>query len=703
MRAWVLAFLLGISLPPPAGAQTSMEAGVAITEAAVIQELEAKGYGVGAVLFPDAPPAKNDNLFKGPLKSVATTLTSDIRILPTKSLDDVARGKFNTETSNFGFRMSAGLVTDAKSGFVLTGIVNRMDRAYRSLSPVEKIVNCGEIRFLYRFTYDIAIPDANDPNKTSNVASRLPFTLAVVFNAKGDKDKITCAEIAERWRKLRTISSTAEVVAYLTSAGGPLKYLKPSQIDRIETNLQMFRLPASVKPDFGGHAEYLLRVFRRDAPGKPFVVTGLENQIDRDKLLANPADLKAFKKWLLDPKRLDALDQGIIEFPFQYLATKAISVSPGGSARSQNQPSFALFKDSEIIDALKKYATTTGKPLPRIKSVAGFNRRIDDMTCNGCHQTRAIAGFHFTGADHTGEPPSNAVHIPGSALFNADLPRRQAVVDAFAAKKRPDFSRPFNARPDEKFKTALAGTQLFNGWGAVCYNGTDPSFVAWTCADKLECRALHASDHEPGIGVCVTAAATRIGDPVEFGKVVHHAYGNDTYEREIPDAPAKPDNYVVPAPPSDRSDYTVAHQGFRNADSTGGFPAGMLRIKKCNDLPGEARCGRVAATGFNACIGAGKPFPECLKLTETAGLRACDRANPCRADYICTAPYDLPGPNQSMGTCIPPYFMFQFRVDGHPEAPVENEPVNGVPDSALLHDAPAGPLRAGMNAATTPR
>jgi hypothetical protein len=687
MRALVLLSSLCVAVSP-ACAQLATEAGVAITDPAVVQELEVKGYTIGAILFPNAPPVKNDNLFKGPLKSVATALTRDISLLPTRSPDNVARGTFKTTASHLDFRMSAGLVNDAKSGFVLTGIVNRMDRAYRSLSPVKKLVNCGEIRFLYRFTYDITVADANDPTKTNNVASRLPFTLAVVFNAKGENDPITCADIAQRWQKLRTLSSAADILAYLMSDGGPLKYLQSSQIDRIETNLQMFRLPASVKPDFGGHAEYLLRVFRRDAAGKPFVVTGLENQLDRDKLLADPKKLKEFKKWILDPKRLDALDQGIIEFPFKNLATKAISVSPGGSARSQNQPSFRLFTDGEVAAALAKYVAKTGKPLEKIKSVAGFNRRIDDMTCNGCHQTRAIAGFHFAGADPASEAPSNAVHIPGSAHFNADLPRRQAVIDAFAAKQRPDFSRPFNARPDAKFRNALAGTQLFNGWGSICQKGTDPSFVTWTCAEKLECQALHASSHEPGMGVCVTEGATKIGDPVEFGKVIHHAFGNDTYDRTTPSTPAEPDNYVVPAPPNDRSDYKVAHQGFRKKDSTGGFPAGMLRIKGCTDLPGEARCGRVAATGFNACIGAGKPFPECLKLTETAGLRACDRSNPCRADYICTAPYALPGPNQAMGTCIPPYFMFQFRVDGHPEAPTENEPAPNEPENALLDGGP---------------
>lgn len=61
------------------------------------------------------------------------------------------------------------------------------------------------------------------------------------------------------------------------------------------------------------------------------------------------------------------------------------------------------------------------------------------------------------------------------------------------------------------------------------------------------------------------------------------------------------------------------------------------------------------------------------EFTKTAGLRACDKAHPCREDYICTAGYDdLPQAKPGEGTCIPPYFIFQFRVDGHPRSWVQD-------------------------------
>jgi hypothetical protein len=173
--------------------------------------------------------------------------------------------------------------------------------------------------------------------------------------------------------------------------------------------------------------------------------------------------------------------------------------------------------------------------------VEGFKRRINDLTCTGCHQTRAIAGFHFPGADPDTEPAANAVHIPASAHFFGDVPRRKDIVASFAAKQQPDFSRGFSARPDDKFKNSLAGTQIFDGWGSVCYIGKDPSFKGWSCASGWQCRILDNSLRNEGVGTCVTDSGTKVGDPMEFGDVLYHHYGDDSYKRTDPPGPDSPE------------------------------------------------------------------------------------------------------------------------------------------------------------------
>jgi hypothetical protein len=92
-----------------------------------------------------------------------------------------------------------------------------------------------------------------------------------------------------------------------------------------------------------------------------------------------------------------------------------------------------------------------------------------------------------------------------------------------------------------------------------------------------------------------------------------------------------------------------------------GFPGGMCTTT-CDDPSPDGRCGVIAVLSpFNACLARGTPFPRCLAAhVNPAGLRACDAGSPCRDDYICART------PRGEGACIPPYFLFQLRVDGHP-------------------------------------
>jgi hypothetical protein len=82
----------------------------------------------------------------------------------------------------------------------------------------------------------------------------------------------------------------------------------------------------------------------------------------------------------------------------------------------------------------------------------------------------------------------------------------------------------------------------------------------------------------------------------------------------------------------------------------------------CATLGAGAVCGKIAVLrGFNDCLARKEPFARCLADNATpAALRACDAEHPCRDDYLCAR-----GPDGG-GACIPPYFLFQMRVDGHP-------------------------------------
>lgn len=669
----------------------ALDAGLAFTDPEVMEALEQRGFGLGALLKTRAGiglsdreralPISNSALWRiRAMTPITRVVKAQIDTLPGQSLDPdvrrhVRKTKVDGEEKPSRLAFNPGFFDHPRSRFVLTGVINRMDRAY------VKPRSCGEIRFLYRFIYDVTSGEAD-------VASRLPLTLNLVMNAKRDGQAVTCAEIAQRWLRAGEEVRTPKLMAeYLRSADGPLSLLSAAHIDRIELNMQVLRLPAGIKYDFGGHAEYLLKVFRWDAQEQIFQEGKLENQIDRRRLLSDPAAMKAFKAWLFDADVIRDLDRGQLQVKDEFLAKQGVSIAPGGASRSQNRPFSGVVSDDELRDALAKYLKTN-PPLETIKSAEGFKARLNDSTCVGCHQTRAIAGFHFIGSDMPDEPRTNAVFVPGSAHFLADMPRRRAIVEAFAARKRPEFTRGFSARPAQRYAAAFAGTQLHDGWGAVCHAGKDPSFASWTCAAGLKCEVLHAhgSDRGHGLGTCVSAGTPRIGDALERGLVTTRAHGDDKYARTDPPPDSGP-----PKPPPDRPDYKAAHQRYEPSDRTGGFPAGMLRLACCRDVPGEATCGLVAITGFNKCIASGGNHTDCIaRHTDYAGLRACDQANPCREDYICTAPILKPGEapqlarrthadacekpdaswvaNRRKGTCIPPYFMFQFRVDGHPES-----------------------------------
>ena len=242
-----------------------------------------------------------------------------------------------------------------------------------------------------------------------------------------------------------------------------------------------------------------------------FAEAPMENQIDRARLLADDGLKREFRAWLLDPINLVAFDRGIVLIPEKFLASGAIAPTPVGFDPSDLEPEFglvqgegAVFSEADIVAALKK-AVESGVKLQNIRSPAGFERRLNDVTCSGCHQTRGIGGFHFPGVDWMADKPSNTTVVPASPHFFGDQIRRRDILVSLRDGKMPDYSRGFAGRPQLRGSTELAGTNYYDGWGAHCYVqgkpavSDDGSFRDWTCAEGLTCQAAGKISR---IGMC---------------------------------------------------------------------------------------------------------------------------------------------------------------------------------------------------------
>jgi hypothetical protein len=501
----VIALYLFASSVPACAEGAALERGTAISDPLVLRELDRSRFGLGRLLEPARSsdlPLTNAQLFGLPsMLQVRQAIDGEFdryiaRHQAAHPKETIGVGE------GFDFQLfDRARLYSADTRFVLSGIVNRMDRSYLDE------VGCGEVRLIYRLT--------RTGSTFEEAAPRLPMTLNLVLRAKGDRAsgmKITCAEIARRWLASSSESATGvELVAKLSATDGPLDLIEPENLDLIETNLQIAHAPKSALRDF--RTDYLLKVFRYETATRLFEEAPLENQIDRDRILADENLKRDFKAWLLHPRHFAQLDDGTLLLPEQFVAKGAITTTPAGFAPSSLLPAFgltegeganAVFAENDIVTALKQ-ATSNGRtPLQNIRSVGGFARRLNDLTCSGCHQTRGIGGFHFPGVDWMAPKPSNSTVVSASPHFFGDQVRRRDILEALASGKKPDYSRGFSSRPQLRGNTELAGTEYSDGWGAHCYRqrgksaGNDASFRSWTCAKGLACETTG----ENSMGMC---------------------------------------------------------------------------------------------------------------------------------------------------------------------------------------------------------
>ncbi|MGO6906476.1 hypothetical protein ACCS96_40925, partial [Rhizobium ruizarguesonis] len=260
------------------------------------------------------------------------------------------------------------------------------------------------------------------------------------------------------------------------------------------------------KTDFGTLATYIIRVFRwqggNDGKGH-WAVSYLSNQIDRARLLGNPKgdantcpdqrgkaiSRSALAQYLLADAGIADVDLGLVNIPIDFLACRAVSISPGGASRSANQPFWndskhPVLRDQEIRTALAKYRKRYPDTLNFVGNAEEFRMRLNEASCSGCHQSRAIAGFHFPGADRPGTASVNAIYLPGSAHFFGDQPRRVEIIEALASLTdgktiaRRMLATSYAVRPQNTYRDLRPSgsdkIHLLAGWGGACLISLTP-------------------------------------------------------------------------------------------------------------------------------------------------------------------------------------------------------------------------------------
>lgn len=577
MKFFTLLLFLVLSLPAQARLQ--------VDDPEVLQRLEKQGLSFSELaLGLEKPAAHNKALYENAAyKSIVLTILSDLEAA--RAGDRILAPGMRSTHRLFDIRW----MYSPGAFYELVGVVNRLDRA--PFHPG----TCGELRHIYRLAY----------RTKDGTYSRLPLTFNVVHWAPSD-----CKAAAKSWVKFEK-----------EPAAGALKL---GALKSVEVNLQSVRWPSTIRPDMGGYAEYVLRVSERE--GDKFRPGTLENSPDVERLRKDKALRAKLLAWISEPANLKAIDEGVVSLPSEFLARSGRSVALAGPHRSANAPFRQLFSEDDL-----KHLPFLG--LKHARSPHGLLRRLNDLTCIGCHQGRTVAGFHFLGIDRKETHAVNAIFMPSSPHFLRDQLRREAFQKALLEGRKPAAERPLSVRADRGE----------GGAGSHCGLG-DPSFADWKCKPGFECRPLIADDKVSRTGVC-QAKRPLAGAICEPGTMKHN--DNPHLDKvSLGSAACRPSQ-------------------FCEATSVG-FPGGMCS-GGCAGLGEDEVCGSIAVLqAFNECLARGKkPFTACLSENVRPGaLARCSEHQPCRDDFICTRVSG--GTASGEGACIPPYFLFQLRVDGHP-------------------------------------
>jgi hypothetical protein len=335
----------------------------------------------------------------------------------------------------------------------------------------------------------------------------------------------------------------------------------------------------------------------------------------------------------------------------------------------------------------------------------------------GCHQSGGTAGFHVLGhADERFSHGFNKQQLPLSPHAYAEEFRRRAYVESLAAGRRPNTFRPHSNFPEADWTAAA------------------PKFKSATLGQM--CTTIAAFGHAPACGpvdgqpTACQRTVTSNTEPVLFGECVvkggRASAGAVCWKGEISEGKTLPqDRGPIPAYNllafQDKwkfggSAYGGGElQGLRCVLPQSGAPLGRAS-RACSfneenftglDLAARTPsqlCANQGGNGFDLCAATGNSG-ACLESRVVRGmLETCSPGHSCREDYICQKfpAYDKIAANHyantkngrrvnlsssdkisaeaiadlhaaEVGFCVPTYFLFNMRLDGHP-SPATGQP-----------------------------
>ncbi|MEO7092578.1 MAG: hypothetical protein ABI175_04955 [Polyangiales bacterium] len=271
--------------------------------------------------------------------------------------------------------LNAAWLSSSASRFELVGVVNRFDR--RILE--KRAETCGEVRLIYRAAY-----------RGPRESSRLPVTLIAVF-PQGSSD---CGDVARSWIVDGPRPHGEALARWLVK--GPLHALSQGQAPvSIELNalVELWSRFVHETDGVGAHHRYTLRVFHPH--GDALEPELLDNTPDVEAVVASPDKKRALQQWIAGNKAaiadgtafLDELPGGV-----EVRATQVASLTAMGLTRASNRPYSRIF-----VDDLEAFRTAVGLATPG--EARALLRKLDMTTCNGCHVTRSVLGFHLVGEE----------------------------------------------------------------------------------------------------------------------------------------------------------------------------------------------------------------------------------------------------------------------------------------------------------------